>query len=114
MALDVAVQTSKFDLEGSRLPQRFLPYGYLYASVLQDDSIPAGRKDYTYTEQTTDGQTSFVNALAALAGYYSNNQTAGNDCGLDLGWTHPNATVIRGVSVNNTAVCTGGAPAPSG
>ncbi|KAK9830768.1 hypothetical protein WJX74_006277 [Apatococcus lobatus] len=110
----IYVQTSKFDLEGSRLPQRFLPYGYLYASVLQDDSIPVGRKDYTYTEQTTDGQTSFVNALAALAGYYSNNQTASNDCGLDLGWTHPNATIIQGVSVNNTAICAAGAPAPSG
>jgi hypothetical protein len=43
-------------------------------------------------------------AYAALAEYYSNKQTKQNDCGLNLGWSHPNARATR-KSVNNIKNC---------
>lgn len=101
------VQASKFDMEGSRFPQTFTAYGALYGAPLENDGIPAyTRKDYTYAETTTDGITGITGALAALTAYFTTNQGKQTDCGLDLGWTHPNATLLA-KSINNTAVCTG-------
>lgn len=42
------VQASKFDMEGSFSPQRFIAYGALAAAPLFDDGRVYGRKDYTY------------------------------------------------------------------
>ena len=55
-----------------------------------------------------DGTSGITGALAALTQYFSTspNVTPQTDCGLDLGWTHANAT-NSAKSVNNTAVCLG-------
>jgi hypothetical protein len=92
-ARPVVVQAAKLDIEGSRNPQRFIAYGALYGAPLQDDSIVSGRKDYTYTEPTTEGQGGITGALAGLVQYFSAGISPVTDCNLDLGWGHPNATV---------------------
>lgn len=51
-----------------------------------------------------DGNAAVTGAYAALAEYYSNKQTKQNDCGLNLGWSHPNARATR-KSVNNVKNC---------
>jgi hypothetical protein len=43
-------------------------------------------------------------AYAALAEYFTTKQTKQNDCGLNLGWSHPNARATR-KSVNNIKNC---------
>ncbi len=55
-----------------------------------------------------DGTSGIIGALAALTQYFASSPTitAQTDCGLDLGWTHPNAT-NSAKSINNTAVCLG-------
>ena len=55
-----------------------------------------------------DGTSGITGALAALTQFFATSPavTAQTDCGLDLGWTHPNAT-NSAKSVNNTAVCLG-------
>lgn len=53
-----------------------------------------------------DGVTGITGALAALSEYFTTNQAKQDDCGLDLGWAHPNATVTA-KSINNTAECLG-------
>lgn len=53
-----------------------------------------------------DGVTGITGALAALGEFFTTNQGRQTDCGLDLGWTHPNATVTA-KSINNTAECNG-------
>lgn len=50
--------------------------------------------------------TGITGALAALSEYFTAKQTAQDDCGLDLGWSHPNATVTA-KSIDNTAECNG-------
>mmetsp|Transcript_6836 Transcript_6836/g.19716 ORF Transcript_6836/g.19716 Transcript_6836/m.19716 type:complete len:804 (+) Transcript_6836:5446-7857(+) len=105
------LQASKLEMEGSKLPQKFIAYGALYGAPLKNDGLPAfTRKDYTYAESTTDGISGITGALAGLGEYFTTNQGPQDDCGLDLGWTHPNATVLE-KSINNTAVCLG-VPSP--
>jgi hypothetical protein len=53
-----------------------------------------------------DGVTGITGALAALSEYFTTMQTKQDDCGLDLGWSHPNATVTA-KSIDNTAECSG-------
>ncbi|KAK9828596.1 hypothetical protein WJX72_000945 [[Myrmecia] bisecta] len=101
----VIVEASKLDTEGSYYPNKFTVYGYLFAAPLEDDSLIVGRKDYTYAEATTDGTTAFTGCLAALAGYFTTGQAHITDCGLDLGWGHPNATVVAGKSIDNRVGC---------
>ena len=54
-------------------------------------------------EPTLEGQGGVVGTLAALAAYYSDTGPL-DSCSLDLGWSHPNATV-GAKSVVNTANC---------
>ena len=51
-----------------------------------------------------DGNAAVTGAYAALAEYYSNKQTRQNDCGLNLGWSHPGARPTK-KSVNNIRAC---------
>jgi hypothetical protein len=51
-----------------------------------------------------DGNAAVTGAYAALAEYYSNNQGKQNDCGLNLGWSHPGARATK-KSVNNIKAC---------
>lgn len=59
-----------------------------------------------------DGNAAVTGAYAALAEYYSTKQTKQNDCGLNLGWSHPGARATR-KSVNNIKNCAAPAPRPA-
>ena len=61
-------------------------------------------------EPTTEGQGGLVGALAGLVDYYTSLGPF-DTCTLDLGWSHPNATVTE-KSVVNTNSC-GAGPATS-
>lgn len=47
-----------------------------------------------YTEVAIDYNAGYTGALARLAGYFADQQPF-SDCGLDLGWSHPNASAVR-------------------
>ncbi|GMH39842.1 hypothetical protein BSKO_07746 [Bryopsis sp. KO-2023] len=87
----ILVETAQLDFQGSRQPQRFIAYGHLFGAPLFNDGMVTSRKDYSYTEGTTEGQGGFLTGTAALADYYQEKMTKQTDCGLDLGWDHPNA-----------------------
>lgn len=98
----VITMYTKFEMEGNYKPQPFIAYGALFAAPARDDSLVASRRDYTYAEPTTEGAGGFTGAVAALASYYTTSAPI-DVCSLDLGWSHPNATI------DSRAVC--GAPA---
>lgn len=87
----VLVPTAQLDFQGSREPQRFIAYGHLFGAPLFDDGMVTFRKDYSYTEGTTEGQGGFMTGAAALSDYYKDKMKKQDDCDLDLGWDHPNA-----------------------
>lgn len=88
----VITMLTKFELEGNFQNQPFIAYGALFAAPARDDSLVASRRDYTYAEPTTEGQGGFTGAVAGLASYYTSSAPI-NLCSLDLGWSHPNATI---------------------
>jgi hypothetical protein len=47
-----------------------------------------------YNEVAIDYNAAFTGALARLVDYYTDSKPA-SDCGLDLGWSHANATLVR-------------------
>ena len=47
-----------------------------------------------YNEVAIDYNAAFTGAVARLVDFYDN-MTPFSDCTLDLGWTHPNATLVR-------------------
>lgn len=47
-----------------------------------------------YNEVAIDYNAGFTGAVARLVDYYKD-QRLFSDCGLDLGWDHPNATLVR-------------------
>jgi hypothetical protein len=47
-----------------------------------------------YNEVAIDYNAGFTGAIARLVDYYGD-QKLFSDCGLDLGWEHPNATLVR-------------------
>ena len=47
-----------------------------------------------YTEVAIDYNGGYTGALARLVDYFQDQQPF-SDCGLDLGWSHPNATAVR-------------------
>lgn len=98
------VEAAKFDMEGSKIQQRFVPYGAMFGAPLGDDNLVVGRKDFSYAEPTTDGQSGVTGAFAAMAEFYTSKQKTEDDCGLNLGWTAPSAR-LHSRSVNNTAIC---------
>ena len=46
-----------------------------------------------FNEVSIDYNAAFTGALARLVAFYDN-MKAFSDCTLDLGWTHPNATLV--------------------
>lgn len=86
----VIVETAMLEFQGSFRPQKFIPYGHLFGAPLFNDGMVNHRKDYSHTEATTEGQGGLVGGAAALAEYYDASGKQ-SDCGLDLGWDHPNA-----------------------
>ncbi|KAJ3038017.1 hypothetical protein HDV00_001061 [Rhizophlyctis rosea] len=80
------------DFLHSRTPNRFILYGALVGGPNADDTYVDNREDYVYTEVTQDYNAAFSGALAGLIDYYGTaNFQRASDCGLDLGWSHPNA-----------------------
>jgi hypothetical protein len=76
----------------SGLPQRFVLYGAVVGGPRLDDGFVDNREDYEWTEVTQDYNAGFTGALAALIDMYSPDKfSPASDCGLDLGWSHPNA-----------------------
>ena len=47
-----------------------------------------------YNEVAIDYNAAFTGALARLVDWYADSKPA-SDCGLALGWEHPNATLVR-------------------
>jgi hypothetical protein len=88
----VVTMYTKFEMEGNYKEQPFIAYGALFAAPARDDSLVSSRRDYTYAEPTTEGAGGFTGAVAALASYYTTSAPI-DVCSLDLGWSHPNATV---------------------
>ena len=48
-----------------------------------------------YTEVAIDYNAGYTGALARLVDYFQD-QKPSSDCGLDLGWSHPNASAVSG------------------
>ena len=48
-----------------------------------------------YTEVAIDYNAGYTGALARLVDYFQD-QKPSSDCGLDLGWRHPNASAVSG------------------
>lgn len=94
----VIVESQMLEFQTSAKPQQFIPYGHLFGAPLMDDGMVTHRKDYSHTEATTEGQGGLVAAAAALAEFYDATK-AQDDCGLDLGWGHPNAKMAKRVSL---------------
>lgn len=84
------IDASKAEMEGNYRPNTFIVYGALFGAPLADDGLVTTRRDYTYTEPTTEGQGGITGSLAALAEYYDG-MSPQDDCQLDLGFSHPNA-----------------------
>lgn len=84
------VDMSKAEIEANGRPQVFIVYGALFGAPMGDDSLMTNRRDFTYTEPTTEGQGGITGCLAAMAEYHSG-MGPQNDCGLDLGWGFPGA-----------------------
>ncbi|RUS15846.1 Six-hairpin glycosidase-like protein [Endogone sp. FLAS-F59071] len=71
----------------------FILYGALEGGPSLDDSYYDDRTNYVYTEVTQDYNAAFTGALAGIIDYYGiQNFEPFTDCGLDLGWSHPNAS----------------------
>lgn len=83
------------DMQGNK----FIAYGALVGGPQVDDSFEdtRGWSMAAYTEVAIDYNAGFTGAVARLAEYYSD-QKQFSDCGLDLGWDHPNATLASPMS----------------
>ena len=57
-----------------------------------------------FNEVSIDYNAAFTGALARLAAFYDGMKSF-SDCTLDLGWTHPNATLVRHQAKSNAGVC---------
>ena len=79
------------------MPQvnKFHAYGALVGGPQSDDSFEDSRGwcCAAYNEVAIDYNAGFTGAIARLVDYYAD-QKLFSDCGLDLGWEHPNATLV--------------------
>ena len=57
-----------------------------------------------FNEVSIDYNAAFTGALARLAAFYDGMKSF-SDCTLDLGWTHPNATLVRHQVKSNAGIC---------
>ncbi|KAH7343817.1 Six-hairpin glycosidase-like protein [Rhizoctonia solani] len=78
---------------------RFILYGALEGGPAWNDSFKDDRSAYEYTDKsyvpvvTQDYNAAFTGLNAAMIDYYGHSKfKAFTDCGLDLGWSHPNAS----------------------
>ncbi|KAI7867723.1 Six-hairpin glycosidase-like protein [Spinellus fusiger] len=81
------------DFSQSKTPQRFILYGAVEGGPNIDDSWHDDRTNYEYSEVTQDYNAAWTGAIAGLIDYYGHDMFEPyTDCGLDLGWSHPNAS----------------------
>ncbi|KAF8607612.1 Six-hairpin glycosidase [Ceratobasidium sp. AG-I] len=81
------------DFLHSTTVNRFILYGALEGGPAWDDTFKDDRSAYEFTEVTQDYNAAFTGLNAAMIDYYgSSNFKAFSDCGLDLGWSHKNAS----------------------
>lgn len=81
------------DFLNSNTTNRFILYGALEGGPAWDDTFADNRARYEFTEVTQDYNAAFTGLNAAFIDYYGkSNFKAFTDCGLDLGWSHPNAS----------------------
>jgi Glycosyl hydrolase family 9 len=81
------------DFTGSKTAQRFILYGAVEGGPNIDDTYHDDRTNYEYSEVTQDYNAAWTGAIAGLIDYYGFDKFEPyTDCGLDLGWTHPNAS----------------------
>ncbi|CDH48658.1 endoglucanase e-4-like [Lichtheimia corymbifera JMRC:FSU:9682] len=81
------------DFTGSKTDQRFILYGAVEGGPNVDDSWHDDRSNYEYSEVTQDYNAAWTGAIAGLIDYYGTDKFEPyTDCGLDLGWNHPNAS----------------------
>ncbi|KAG2172253.1 hypothetical protein INT43_004794 [Umbelopsis isabellina] len=81
------------DFTASKTAQRFILYGAVEGGPNIDDTYHDDRANYEYSEVTQDYNAAWTGAVAALIDYYGLEKFEPyTDCGLDLGWTHPNAS----------------------
>ena len=74
---------------------QFLAYGALVGGPQSDDTFEDSRGwcCAAYNEVAIDYNAGFTGALARLVDYYKD-QKLFSDCSLNLGWDHPNATLV--------------------
>lgn len=83
-----------YEFTDSATPNRHVLYGALVGGPKDDDTYVDNRQDYEWTEVTQDYNSGLVGALAAMIDIYTPAKfTPATDCGLDLGWSHPNASI---------------------
>jgi hypothetical protein len=81
------------DFTGSKTKQRFVLYGAVEGGPNIDDTYHDDRSNYEYSEVTQDYNAAWTGAIAGLVDFYGFDKFEPyTDCGLDLGWTHPNAS----------------------
>ncbi|SAM08307.1 hypothetical protein [Absidia glauca] len=81
------------DFSESKTAQRFILYGAVEGGPSVDDSWYDDRSNYEYSEVTQDYNSAWTGAIAGLIDYYGVDKFEPyTDCGLDLGWSHPNAS----------------------
>ncbi|GAA5806672.1 hypothetical protein MFLAVUS_000020 [Mucor flavus] len=81
------------DFSQSKTNQRFILYGAVEGGPNIDDTWYDDRSNYEYSEVTQDYNSAWSGAIAGLIDFYgSSNFEPYTDCGLDLGWSHPNAS----------------------
>ncbi|KDN50953.1 hypothetical protein RSAG8_00582, partial [Rhizoctonia solani AG-8 WAC10335] len=67
--------------------------GALEGGPAWNDTFKDDRSAYEYTEVTQDYNAAFTGLNAAMIDFYGHSKfKAFTDCGLDLGWSHPNAS----------------------
>ncbi|KAI8369109.1 Six-hairpin glycosidase-like protein [Choanephora cucurbitarum] len=81
------------DFLDSKTPQRFILYGAVEGGPNNDDTWYDDRTNYEYSEVTQDYNAAWTGAIAGLIDFYgAENFEPYTDCGLDLGWSHKNAS----------------------
>ena len=81
------------DFTESKTNQRFILYGAVEGGPNIDDTWYDDRSNYEYSEVTQDYNAAWSGAIAGLIDFYGSQKFEPfTDCGLDLGWSHANAS----------------------
>lgn len=106
--------TQHNDFHNTDTPNKFIAYGALVGGPQSDDSFEDSRGwcCAAYNEVAIDYNAGFTSAVVRLVEYFED-QKPFSDCGLDLGWEHPNATLANKPQFAASDCyygCCGGAP----